>query len=45
MVDAGSLRTTLTTELSPINAVNIQRAHDLVESGAMIGKVVVSGWE
>lgn len=44
LVDAGTLRTTLTTELGPINAANLREAHELVESGHMVGKVVVAGW-
>jgi len=30
--------------LSPINAANLKAAHALVESGRMIGKVVLAGW-
>ncbi|MCW2525068.1 MAG: NADPH:quinone reductase [Frankiales bacterium] len=44
MVDSGGLRTTLASELSPINAANIQQAHQQVSAGSMIGKVVVSDW-
>jgi zinc-binding alcohol dehydrogenase family protein len=42
LVDAGRLRSTLTTELSPIDAEQLREAHRLVESGRVIGKVVVS---
>ena len=45
LVDAGRLRTTLTERLSPINAANLKRAHQMVESTSMRGKVVVEGWE
>ena len=44
LVDAGKLRSTLTTRLSPINAANLKEAHALVESGAARGKVVLDGF-
>lgn len=44
LIDAGRLRTTLTERLSPINAENLKRAHAMVESAAMRGKVVLEGW-
>ncbi|GAB7049763.1 zinc-binding alcohol dehydrogenase family protein [Catenuloplanes indicus JCM 9534] len=43
LVDAGELRSTLTEELGPIGAAALRKAHTLVESGSVIGKVVVSG--
>lgn len=43
-IDAGHLRTTLTKTLSPIDAENLRKAHALVETGKMIGKVVVEGY-
>ena len=43
-VDAGRLRTTLSTVLAPINAATLREAHRLVETGAMTGKLVVEGW-
>jgi NADPH2:quinone reductase len=45
LVDAGRLRTTLTKRLSPINAENLKRAHRMVESASMRGKVVLEGWD
>ena len=42
LVDAGTVRTTLTSTLSPLNAEQMRAAHAQVESGRMIGKVVVS---
>jgi NADPH2:quinone reductase len=45
LVDSGRIRTTLTERLSPINAANLKRAHELVESAATRGKVVVEGWD
>ena len=44
LVDAGLIRTTLTETLGAINAVNLQRAHALIESGKTRGKVVLDGW-
>jgi zinc-binding alcohol dehydrogenase family protein len=44
LVDAGRLRTTVSKQLSPINAANLRRAHQLVESGRMRGKIVLSGF-
>ena len=43
-VDAGVPRTTLTRVIGPINAENLRVAHELVESGRMIGKVVLEGF-
>jgi len=44
LVDSGDIVTTATRELKPINANNLRQAHALVESGRMIGKVVLEGW-
>ncbi len=44
LVDEGKVRTTLTRRLSPINATTLSEAHAAVESGSMIGKVVVEKW-
>jgi NADPH:quinone reductase-like Zn-dependent oxidoreductase len=41
LVDAGKLRTTATTVL-PWSAESFRRAHEICESGAAIGKVVVT---
>jgi zinc-binding alcohol dehydrogenase family protein len=43
-LDAGRLRTTLREKLSPINAANLRAAHAKLESGTMIGKLVLEGW-
>ena len=43
-VDAGMIQSTLTETLSPINAANLRIAHARVESGRMIGKLVLTGW-
>jgi NADPH2:quinone reductase len=44
LIDAGELHGTRTLTLSPINAANLRDAHKRLESGSMVGKVVVSGW-
>ena len=44
LVDAGKLRSTLKERLSPINGANLQKAHARLESGTMIGKLVLTGW-
>ncbi len=44
LVDAGKLRTTMTSRLTPISAATLKQAHAAVESGRTIGKVVVEGW-
>ena len=43
-LDAGRLKGTLTETLSPINAANLRKAHAKLESGTMIGKLVLAGW-
>ncbi|TLQ05208.1 zinc-binding alcohol dehydrogenase family protein [Pediococcus stilesii] len=42
MLDNGELVSTLTRQFSPINVENLKKAHELVESGHMIGKVVIT---
>jgi NADPH:quinone reductase-like Zn-dependent oxidoreductase len=43
LVDNGQLRTTVSQRLEPITASTLRQAHELVESGAMTGKVVIDG--
>jgi NADPH:quinone reductase-like Zn-dependent oxidoreductase len=43
LVDNGQLRTTLSERLEPITASTLRQAHELVESRAMTGKVVIGG--
>jgi zinc-binding alcohol dehydrogenase family protein len=43
-LDAGKLRGTLKQTLTPINAANLRQAHEKLESGTMIGKLVLKGW-
>lgn len=42
LVDAGQIRSTLVEVLSPINAAQLRLAHQRVEAGGMLGKIVVS---
>jgi len=44
LVDAGKIRTTLSDVLGPINATNLKKAHALIESGTVRGKLVLSGF-
>ena len=44
LVDAGVVRTTMRENLGTINAANLRRAHELLESGKTIGKVVLEGF-
>jgi len=43
-VDDGSLITTVSETLTPINAANLRKAHGLIERGNTIGKIVVANW-
>jgi zinc-binding alcohol dehydrogenase family protein len=43
-LDGGKLRSTLREKLSPINAANLRKAHERLESGRMIGKLVLESW-
>ncbi|MCS5586333.1 MAG: zinc-binding alcohol dehydrogenase family protein [Gammaproteobacteria bacterium] len=42
LVDSGKVKTTLTQTLTPINLENIVKAHTAIETGAMIGKLVIT---
>lgn len=44
LLDAGTLKCTLKETLTPINAANLRKAHARLESGTMIGKLVLAGW-
>ncbi|MFK0163681.1 zinc-binding alcohol dehydrogenase family protein [Rhizobium sp. NPDC090279] len=44
LVDAGKIRSTLTETAGTINAANLKKAHALVETGKMKGKVVLAGF-
>ena len=43
LFDAGVLRSTVTERFGPLSAENLRRAHARLETGAMIGKLVLSG--
>lgn len=45
LVDAGTLKTTLSEVLGTINAANLTRAHALIESGRARGKIVLEGFD
>jgi NADPH:quinone reductase len=42
LVDAGTVRSTLTTRLDGVTAANLREAHRRVESGRMVGKVALT---
>jgi len=44
LVDDGTLRTTVTTHLTPLDAATMRQAHEIVEASRTIGKVVVTDW-
>ncbi|NHN84550.1 zinc-binding alcohol dehydrogenase family protein [Acetobacter musti] len=44
LIDAGVLKTTLTEVLGPITAAVLRRAHALLESGTVRGKIVLEGF-
>jgi zinc-binding alcohol dehydrogenase family protein len=43
-IDRGAIKGILSETLHPINAANLRQAHAKLESGTMIGKLVVTGW-
>ncbi|MDB9694799.1 zinc-binding alcohol dehydrogenase family protein [Acinetobacter nosocomialis] len=44
LVDEGKINTTVTEVLSPINAENLKRVHQQIESGTTKGKIVLQGF-
>lgn len=44
LVESGSIRSTMTTHLGIINAENLMRAHQDIERGNVIGKLVLEGF-
>jgi NADPH:quinone reductase-like Zn-dependent oxidoreductase len=42
LIDKGKIKTTVNHTLKGLNAENIKKAHEIVESGASIGKVVIT---
>lgn len=45
MIDAGQLRGTLSEVLGPINAANLDAAHQRLAGGRTIGKLALAGWD
>ncbi|MFD1331838.1 zinc-binding alcohol dehydrogenase family protein [Methylopila musalis] len=45
LVDEGAIRSTRTETLRPINAATLRRAHALIESGSVRGKITLEGFE
>lgn len=44
LMDAGTLRTTLSERFGPVTAANLTRAHAVIESGKARGKIVLEGF-
>ncbi|WP_439853888.1 zinc-binding alcohol dehydrogenase family protein [Pseudomonas yamanorum] len=44
LIDAGTLKTTVGEHFGVINATNLRRAHELLESGKAKGKIVLEGF-
>ncbi|WP_397450064.1 zinc-binding alcohol dehydrogenase family protein [Pseudomonas sp. NA-150] len=44
LIDAGTLKTTVGEHFGTINASNLRRAHELLESGRAKGKIVLEGF-
>lgn len=44
LVERGEIRTTLSEHFGTVNAANLRRAHQLLESGKSCGKIVLSGF-
>lgn len=45
LLDEGILQSTLQETVTPINATNLRYAHQKLENGEMMGKLVLEGWE
>jgi len=45
LFDQGSLRSTRSATLGPINAANLRRAHAQLETTHTLGKLVLEGWD
>ena len=44
-IDQGRIRTTVNAVLSPINAANLRQAHQQIETGTAMGKLVLEGFK
>ena len=45
LVDAGTIQSTVSEGMGPINADNLKAAHRRLEEGKTTGKLVLAGWE
>jgi NADPH:quinone reductase-like Zn-dependent oxidoreductase len=43
-IDNGKITSIHRETMQPINAANLRKAHARLESGTMIGKLVLAGW-
>ena len=43
LIDSKKIKTTMKELFTPMNAENLRKAHKKLESGTMIGKIVLSG--
>lgn len=44
LIDAGKIKSTISTRFSPINAQNLRKAHTQIETGLTIGKIVLESF-
>ena len=44
LIDTGVVKTTVNQIMSPINVENLRKAHDTLEKGSAIGKIVLKDW-
>jgi NADPH2:quinone reductase len=44
LIDTKTIRTTVNQIMSPINVENLRKAHDTLEKGRTIGKIVLKDW-
>ncbi|MBK9392787.1 MAG: zinc-binding dehydrogenase [Uliginosibacterium sp.] len=44
LVESGVLRSTVNAHLGKINVANMRRAHEIIESGRSVGKMVLEGF-
>lgn len=45
LIDTGIIKTTVNQIMSPINVENLRKAHDALEKGSAIGKIVLKDWQ
>jgi NADPH:quinone reductase len=44
LIETGTLKSTVTELMTPINAANLRAVHAKIETGRTIGKIVLTGW-